>query len=483
MTPNILLRIAAKRRARIEREGYGLSFDVPEVRRGPGAGVLPFLPSGGVICEIKRRSPSRGNIDEGLDHLAQAQLYVDHGADAVSVLTEEDHFGGSLGDLMEVRERFPGLPILRKDFLLDTNDIEVSYRAGADAVLLIASMLDPELLAEMHRVARGLGMASLVEVHNKAEVDGVRRACGADLPPLVGINARDLTTFRVDPLVPLEVRPSIDWPARVVYESGVFEAEQAAVASSAGFDSVLVGEAVVRDPARIERIRSGLSGSAPAGAARSASGFWPKLTARMKPAQPLVKICGVTNYEDGAEAARLGADLLGFVFADSPRRADPDVVKACAELNCLKVAVVVNGVPPEVAQLVEEGYLDAVQFHGEEAPEECASLAFPYYKAVRVRSVDDSDLVEHYRCPRVLVDAYSDDARGGTGCRIEPEAVLAVSDRAALWLAGGLDPETIAAAIARYEPELIDVSSGLEAEPGRKDHRKLKGFFREINNA
>lgn len=564
MTPNILSRIADKRRDRIAREGYGLSCPVPEARpsatearqsateargrapeadanardaggnapearqsapearpsapeargnrengervpetrvpaggQGAGARPLAFLPTGGIVCEIKRRSPSRGDISAGLDPLEQAGLYAERGADAVSVLTEEDHFGGCLADLTAVKERYPDLPLLRKDFLLDVEDVDVSYRAGADAVLLIAALLSPDRLAEMHERAISLGMAALVEVHAEWEVDAVRDLA----PPLVGINARDLTTFRVDPLTPLRVRPSIDWEARVVYESGVFEAEQAAVASSAGFDSVLVGEAVVREPERIDRIRAGLAWKTrQAGSGREAfmaagsegqpRDFWNRLAARMKPGLPLVKICGITNYRDGAEAVRLGADILGFVFADSKRQATPQAVRACAGLDCLRVAVVVcekrdggHVLPPAVEALIAEGAIDAVQFHGDEEPEECAHLAFPYYKALRLRSPDDAAELDRWKCPRVLVDAFSRESRGGTGCMIEPETVAAVADHGSLWLAGGLAPDTIAAALYRHEPELVDASSGLESEPGKKDHAKLAAFFKEIHNA
>ncbi len=565
MTPNILTRIADKRRERISREGYGLSCPVPQARgaapagdggsgatlspgratpspAGDGGGgaapgsspdttspagdahagdggsgtapaplpatpspaedggsgrPLPFLPDGGIICEIKRRSPSRGDISAGLDPLEQAALYVQRGADAVSILTEEDHFGGCLADLTAVKERYPQLPLLRKDFLLDVEDVDVSYRAGADAILLIAAMLPPDRLAAMHERAVELGMSALVEVHAEWEVDAVRELA----PPLMGINARDLTTFRVDPLTPLRVRGSIDWEARVIYESGVFEAEQAAVAASAGFDSVLVGEAVVREPERIERIRSGLGwNDRLAGSGREAfmaaakagqpRDFWPRLAARTKPGMPLVKICGITNYEDGAEAVRLGADILGFVFAESKRAATPEAVRACASLDCLRVAVVVceehggsRVLPPAVEALLFEGAIDAVQFHGDEPPDECSKLAFPYYKAVRLKNPDEAYELDRWRCPRVLVDAFSRESRGGTGCMIDPETVAAVADHASLWLAGGLNPETIAAALYRHEPELVDASSGLESEPGKKDHAKLAAYFREIHNA
>jgi indole-3-glycerol phosphate synthase/phosphoribosylanthranilate isomerase len=124
-----------------------------------------------------------------------------------------------------------------------------------------------------------------------------------------------------------------------------------------------------------------------------------------------------------------------------------------------------------------------VQFHGDEGPEECATIAFPYYKALRVRSAEDLAVAGRYGCPRVLLDHYDPKLAGGTGQRIGA-AVLGSEDLPRpLWLAGGLSPENIREAIETYHPELIDVSSRLEAEPGRKDPEKLKRFFAEVHHA
>ena len=214
-------RIVAGRRERVAREGPALGASVPAERQAPAA---PFTAEPLVICEIKKRSPSRGAIDADLDVVAQAGRYAAAGIRHVSVLTEPDHFGGSLDDLIRIKRRFPELAVLRKDFLLDERDVEVSHRAGADAVLLIAGMIDRDRLASMLHAAERLGMAALVEVHDPADVDEVR-----DLrPSLIGINARDLTTFSTDLAHPLRLRPVIDWPARLVFESGIFFAEQAA---------------------------------------------------------------------------------------------------------------------------------------------------------------------------------------------------------------------------------------------------------------
>ena len=447
---------------------------VPATRTAPLAafGAQPCL-----VCEVKRRSPSRGDIAPTLDPVMLARWYASSGVRNVSVLTEQDSFGGSLADLIAIKAALPRVAVLRKDFLLDVEDVEVSWRAGADAVLLIASMLDPALLAAMHARALALGMQALVEVHDRADVD----ACRALAPPLAGINARDLATFQVDLLHPLRLLPSLDWPVRVLFESGVRSAEDVRLARSAGFAGVLVGEAAVRDPGIVPGLLAAVR-------AAEADGFWPRLCARMRHGRPLVKICGITRPDDAERAAALGADVLGFVLAASKRRASPELLRDLRDLPALKVGVVVSGraeagprADPEVRSLLEEGLLDAVQLHGDERPEECADLAFPYYRAVRVAGPEDIDALRTWRCPRVLLDAYVPGVAGGTGTRIPPALAAAARARGALWLAGGLGPDNIREAVLALAPELVDASSGLESAPGRKDPAKLSRFFEEVN--
>jgi indole-3-glycerol phosphate synthase/phosphoribosylanthranilate isomerase len=206
--------------------------------------------------------------------------------------------------------------------------------------------------------------------------------------------------------------------------------------------------------------------------------------------RPWVKICGITRVEDARLAAGLGADLLGFVFAPSPRRADARILRELDGLEALKVGVVVTrrvaGRPvPEsgVLELLAEGLLDAVQLHGDERPEECPGLGYPYYKALPVGSLDDVDACGRYLCPRVLADAWSGQARGGTGRPIREDLVDALRARGPLWVAGGIGPDNVGRLIRRFHPELLDASSRLEAAPGVKDPRLLARFFGEIEAA
>jgi indole-3-glycerol phosphate synthase/phosphoribosylanthranilate isomerase len=263
---------------------------------------------------------------------------------------------------------------------------------------------------------------------------------------------------------------------------------------------VLVGEAVVRQPALIDDL---LAGAARAVELGPGGNFWGRLAARrggsdglfgplrsetgsaaLQPAaRPLVKVCGLTRAADAERAAALGADVLGFVFADSPRRADPALLRELWDLPALKVGVAVSEEGTRLQPLLEEGLLDAVQLHGDESPGQCASLAFPYYKAVRLGQTADVERALAFRCPRVLADAWSPAARGGTGQRIESGLIEAWAERQPLWLAGGIGPENVGEVVRRFAPELIDASSRLESEPGRKDPALLSRFFAQIDQA
>jgi indole-3-glycerol phosphate synthase len=200
----------------------------------------------GVIAEIKRRSPSAGDIAPGLDPAALATAYASGGASAISVLTEEDHFGGSIEDLRTVRAAVD-IPLLRKDFVLHPVQVAQARAAGADAVLLIAAVLDDATLGDLVAVTRGFGMTALVEAHDGSEVARSITAGAA----VIGVNNRDLTTFDVDLGTAEALRSLIPADAVAVAESGVTSIEGARRMARAGYDAILVGQAAAQaeDPA------------------------------------------------------------------------------------------------------------------------------------------------------------------------------------------------------------------------------------------
>ncbi|MCL1588372.1 MAG: indole-3-glycerol phosphate synthase TrpC [Actinomycetia bacterium] len=194
-----------------------------------------------VIAEIKRRSPSAGDIDVTLDPVSQAIKYVAGGASAISVLTEPDFFGGSLADLESVRNAVD-VPVLRKDFTLDAAQIWEARACGADAVLLIVAALSDTLLSELIDVAADVGVDAIVEAHTGQEVHSAL-AAGARI---VGVNNRDLATFTTDLSVAESVAELLPSDVVTIAESGVSDVEGACRMRDAGYDAILVGEALVR---------------------------------------------------------------------------------------------------------------------------------------------------------------------------------------------------------------------------------------------
>lgn len=196
-----------------------------------------------VIAEIKRRSPSKGEIRADFDPVAIATSYAGAGAAALSVLTDEKYFGGSLDVLRQVRAAV-ALPLLRKEFVLDAYQLDEARLAGADAALLIVAALSPEALGSLHAHGQALGLDVLVEVKDAEELE-VALAIGADL---IGINNRDLRTFDVDLATTEALAPKVGGKGVVVAESGIHVPEDIARLTAAGARGFLVGESLMRKP-------------------------------------------------------------------------------------------------------------------------------------------------------------------------------------------------------------------------------------------
>ena len=504
MSEDILAKIVRMRREDIGRLGLNFGIDIPEKRL---VGHTEFLGNAGAILEVKRASPSKGDIAPDLDPVGLATTYAEAHAQAVSVLTEGNFFKGSLRDLIAVANlmdsrRKQGLhacAVLRKDFLLFEDEIDIAYRCGADAVLLIARILDDEQLVKMAKRAQGFDMQAFVEVR---EVDDLRKlglvidALGeaAAKTIVAGVNSRDLATFHTDPLVPASIRNRL--PAKAVFESGIHSAADADYARSLGFTGILVGEAVAKNPPLAKDVVGAFEG----GHENAKGKFWKAYAERRdarraaaapnKALRPMVKICGITREEDGMLAAEFGADMLGFVFSTTKRLTTEGFVRNFAtkirafrapENVPLLVGVITDPNSEEgktAIRLAREGILDAVQFHGVEPGAEFAAL--PHYCAARVGEASDFDYVAALRShgePRILLDAKVDGIPGGTGKTIPEQVLRAQAGDIPFWLAGGINPENVAGIVAKFQPELVDVSSGVEDAPGIKNAEKMKALF------
>ena len=235
-------------RAELERRCADLAppRDFEAALRPAGAPVA-------LIAEVKKASPSRGVLAADLDPVALAETYDRHGVHAISVLTDEKYFKGHLDLLAAIHDRVQ-VPLLRKDFTIDEWQLWESRAAGADAILLIVSILEGALLGDLLAAAKGLGLAALVECHTAAEVD---RALSAGCR-ILGINNRDLATFETRIETTLQLLPLIPPGPIVVSESGFFTATQVRLVVDAGARAVLVGEGLVRAddiPAKIRELK------------------------------------------------------------------------------------------------------------------------------------------------------------------------------------------------------------------------------------
>jgi indole-3-glycerol phosphate synthase / phosphoribosylanthranilate isomerase len=365
------------------------------------------------IAEVKRRSPSAGELRADADPAALAAAYEWAGAAAVSILVDE-RFAGSWDDLRAARSA-ARLPLLAKGFFSTKDDLRQAREAGADAALLILRDLDDATARGLLAAATELGLDTLVEAHDAEEV---ARAIRLDAP-VIGINARDLGTFELDRRAQLALVAAAPRDRIVVAESGIESRAQGAAAELAGADAILVGSALMR-------------------AADPASKLGELLS------RPLVKVCGLTRAEDVEAAAEAGADLAGFVLADgSPRRAEsvlpvPDTM--------LSVAVRVGDPGEDDADLVQ-------LYEREDG---------------KVRGRDAVLLREGTEVAKV-VDLPWDEA--------DPTHLdRARSAKGRIMLAGGLGPENVRAAIAAVQPWAVDASSALESAPGIKDHERVRAY-------
>jgi indole-3-glycerol phosphate synthase len=247
-------RVEVQRR-KAERPRAALETSAPELARRPFADALA-RPGMAVIAEFKRRSPSAGSLREAPDLVEIVRAYERGGARALSVLTEGPNFGGSLDDLRAAKDAC-GLPVLRKDFVVDPYQVHEARAAGADAILLIVAALSQPDLARLHELAGEVGLDVLVEVHDAEEL---RRAAALGAP-LIGVNNRDLRDFSVDVSRTFALLEQMPPGVTVVSESGIAAAEQLAELGRRGVEAVLVGESLMRAEHPEAALRELLAGS------------------------------------------------------------------------------------------------------------------------------------------------------------------------------------------------------------------------------
>ncbi|KAF9983939.1 bifunctional tryptophan synthase trp1 [Mortierella antarctica] len=489
------------------------------------ARIKKSQPLPAVMGEIKRASPSKGNIDLGANAAEQSLAYARAGASVISVLTEPKWFKGSLNDMRVVRAMIDSLPnrpaVLRKDFIVDTYQILEARVYGADTILLIVAMLSIEQLHSLYKFAQSLGIEPLVEVNNAQEME-IAIELGAKV---IGVNNRNLHNFEVDMETTTKLVNMVPEGTILVALSGIKGREDVERYVEQGVGGVLVGEALMLSKDKRAFIR-GLLG----------------LSTEEEPSKVLVKICGVQTVDAALQAADSGADFIGMIFAEGSRRqvkmnVAAEIVEAVreyanataaasdegsesafqaghhkdsvanadwfsmharrAERNPRKpmlVGVFRDQSLEEITRVVDTLKIDLVQFHGGENPDMAKFLPVPVIKAFHIRGDENpKEVIQTVAGTRglnayCLLDAAGKAGGygGGEGQSFDWSVAKAVVDSQEggfpVLLAGGLDPENVAQAVRQVRPWAVDVSSGVEVN-GEKDENLIRSFIERAKSA
>lgn len=507
---NILQRIYAHRRAAVTvqklvpsqrpsdlQAAYDLNLAPPQISLVERLRQSPFDVA--LMAEIKRGSPSKGIFALDIDAPTQARKYALAGASLISVLTEPEWFKGSIEDLRAVRQVLNGMPnrpaVLRKEFIFEEYQILEARLAGADTVLLIVKMLEDDVLERLYKYSLSLGMEPLVEVQNVEEMTTAIKL-GAKV---IGVNNRNLETFDVDLGTTGRLRSMVPSDTFLCALSGINSHQDVLDCKRDGVNGVLVGEAIMRAPDASQFIRELCAGQQA-----------PSPKAETKPL--LVKICGTRSAEAATEAINAGADLIGMILVPGtkrcvshdtalaiseavhssrktlPSKPAVEVSQTATDFFTLSGELLRNRAPllagvfmnqplEEVLEKQRLYNLDVVQLHGDEPLEWARLIPVPVVRKFKPGQVGLG--VRGYHAVPLL------DSGAGTGKLLDVEAVKAALEADAqllVLLAGGLEPENVAAAVQGLGPLAervlgVDVSSGVEVE-GKQSLERIRGFVK-----
>lgn len=536
---NIIAEIVEQRKKDIAERGFNFGFDIPEKRTRP---INKFMAERGVILEVKRASPSKGDIAPNLNPVETALKYKENGAAAISCLTEENYFKGSLKDLMDICAAVPDIAVLRKDFLIDEEEIEIAFRCGADAVLLISGILPLEKMLSMTKKCRDLGIRAFVEVRTEKDAQKVLEVKKLYADTIVcGVNSRNLKDFSIDLLVPAMLKDELG--GDVIFESGITTSEAAEKVSSMGFSGILLGEFAARNPEKAGRfVKAFESGKENASGKKlielakvvnkgsrrlslskssvvsekviskasmtlaDSKNLMPKQTQVVSSASttstfrekviepkfqvvepvettnaPLIKICGLTRAEDVLLADSLGADFVGFIFASGFGR------NVCGErFNEIKKIL------PKVRALKVAVVTNPESEEAREAAKlaENGTIDFIQLHGINYEDVPEFlKNVPHYFALTEKNGTLQEQAEKlnsfGEPRFLQDSKSHNYGTDEHLWIAGGLNAENIHETIEKFRPELVDVSGGIEDEGkiGIKNQAKMRKFFEEARRS
>ena len=420
-TPSVLNKIATRN----EKRDFTSHIEVPSKNR---------IYKGGLIAEIKRRSPSEGVIAENIDAARQAKIYEQSGAKAISVLCEPEDFGGSFEDLARVSESV-NVPVLCKDFIINKEHIGAAKSAGADMILLIVAMLDDQKMDELYKYAEENFLQVLVEVHNESELNRALRLN----PEIIGINSRNLNDFSLDKGLFDRLSNKIPQEIIKVAESGI----KTYADIPKGADGILVGTEIMRHP-------------------------FPSLKIKELSGQPIIKLCGIRSIDAAKACRESGADMIGINFVPrSRRKVTIDQAKNIiqAAVDTITVGIFEDQSPGEVNKIAKQAGVDAIQLSGHE--NNLSDYELPVIKTIR----PGED-----RPPEAFMTLLDNEV-SGSGRTFDHSKIR--KDEPSL-IAGGITVDIARKIYADKKPLGFDTASGIETD-GEVDIAKIEKFLRTFN--
>lgn len=453
--PDILMKITEDKRREVETLKKALPLDdifkaIKKSDRDFKSAICQKN-SLNLIAEIKKGSPSAGEIYSGEKSVDEiAKLYEKNGADAISVLTDEKYFRGSLENLRLARSATSNVPLLMKDFIIDEHQIYLARYYGADAILLIASILTKGQIDWFTSIAKALNMDVLLEVHDERELD-IALGSKADI---IGINNRDLHTFEIDTKNFLKLYSHIPDSKIIVAESGYSHVNTSIIHGMA--NAVLVGTSIMKSSDMAEEIK------------------------KIKTFKRKFKPCGIRTVQAAECCEEKGIELLGLNFVPSSKRCvDIETAKSiCAALkNSASVGVFQDQPAEEVNRIAEEAGLDFIQLAGSESAEYCQGIRRPIIKTIKM---DECDITPEYSDAVCMFIVDGD--RPGSGLTYDYSKLKRIKIDKPFLVAGGVDENNVNVILSELPfASGVDVASGIETD-GQVDTLKIDHIVKQVIN-
>lgn len=453
---NVLEKIVADKKIELAQRKQDLPLDTFVSALSPSKKSLFDAlnePNAGFILECKKASPSKGLIREVFDLDEILEAYTPHAA-GISVLTDEKYFQGTYDYLDYVTQRV-SQPVLNKDFFIDEYQVHLARKYNADAILLMLSVLSDERYQDLAELAQQYQLDILTEVSNEEEAHRAIKL-GAKIIGINNRNLRDLSTdlAATERLVPL-LKENLSYDAVIISESGIYT-HQDLLRLAPLVQGFLVGSSLMAEKDLNQAVNDLVLGT--------------------------TKVCGITSAEDAQKVKALGAHYAGFIFTEKSKRciSRGKAQHIAADVPFNYVGVFVDQPVEEVADITRLVSLRAVQLHGNEDQTYIDELraSIPDCTAIwKAKGVEQS-LPE---CSEEQIDMFLLDCKvgsesGGTGQQFSWQLLQSLTDKNRFGLAGGINLDNIQEAV-KQGLKLIDINSGVESEPGVKDHEKLEAAF------